>query len=68
VSDSWQLPGLKDGFYRVVVTVVTAASRPEDGTAQVVDWWLEVVNGELQEIEDHEWYARSRAELATEDK
>jgi hypothetical protein len=68
VSDSWQLPGLKDGFYRVVVTVVTAASRPEDGTAQVVDWWLEVVNGELQEIDESEWYARSRAELATEDK
>jgi hypothetical protein len=66
VGESWQLPSLKEGFYRMDITSQTRGVKDEDGMAKVSDWWLEVVNGELHEISEADWYQRSMGSLAQE--
>jgi hypothetical protein len=69
MGQSWKLPGLKDGFYRVIVTLVSLGARQDAGGTTVVrDWWLEVAGGQIQEIDEEEWYGRSLGSLAQEEE
>jgi hypothetical protein len=63
-GDTFTLPTLKNGYYRVVFTVVTAGDKASQGTTAIRDWWLQVVVGSLQEVTETEWYEKSRATLA----
>jgi hypothetical protein len=59
VGESWSLPELEDGYYRVSFTVASAGKSANTDTVQLQDWWLQVENGDIQELSSSEWLERA---------
>jgi hypothetical protein len=58
-SEGWELLGLKDGLYRVQISVAANGSKPGASAGSLLDWWLEVRGGQIDELEASTWLARS---------